>query len=373
MENQVDPFFEAHVRSAGCNRRSFLAYAALAVGTPLVAAACSSSGAGTAGDATSGATTSGSPTGSAPAATSSSSTIDVEAAKSEGGITFYTTTAEDAAQGVADGFKKRYGIDATYYHANSTPMAQRIDAEAKAGKIGGDVLMMDIPLMSSLSKYFATWEPPSRAPISAQYKSPQYTAVRLYVAALAWNTDLVKDPPQTWSDLADPKWKGKIAIVNANQTIVGVQLFDMLKSSYGSDYLKALAANKPRVDQTGIAISQELGAGAVAAGSTYDYALFTNAPVAGVIPPLTIATGTDVGVFKDTKKPNAARLFYDYACSAEGQVALNSSGHSIATHPDAKVPEAHTLNDVHQIFDNHFETLTSRSADLLNEFNALFG
>ena len=51
-----------------------------------------------------------------------------------------------------------------------------------------------------------------RIAIPAKYRFDTWTADRLEKFVVAWNTNLVKTPPTSFQDLADPKWKGKLSM-----------------------------------------------------------------------------------------------------------------------------------------------------------------
>lgn len=306
---------------------------------------------------------------------SANSGVDIDAAQEEGTLQVYSTTSLDALDGLRAGFEKQYDIEPTFYRADSTEMAVRLNQELTAGRLGADVLLMDSSLMPTYTQDLLEWDPPSRQDIPSTYKQPTYTRIRMYIGAIAWNTDLVDSPPTDWEDFAEAQWEGRICLIDPNQTMVGVQQFEMLKDLYGDDYLSRLASNRPIADQAGIGNSQAIAAGQLDAGVSYGYSLFlagAGAPYDIQFPNVTFAAGTEAGTFSDAAHPSAAKLFYDYTCSAEGQTALNSAGHSVATHPESDVPDAFTLDDVAEIYPTDFTTLADRAAELIDEFNELF-
>lgn len=67
------------------------------------------------------------------------------------------------------------------------------------------------------------------------------------------------------------------------------------------------------------------------------------APIAWTIPTETVMFGGNIAVLDKIPRPNAARLFCDFACSAEGQTIINDVGATIPTHPNATATEARLL------------------------------
>ena len=48
--------------------------------------------------------------------------------------------------------------------------------------------------------------------IPKEYRFDTFTADRVEKFIVAWNTNLVRTPPKSFQDLADPKWKGKLSM-----------------------------------------------------------------------------------------------------------------------------------------------------------------
>ncbi len=80
-------------------------------------------------------------------------------------------------------------------------------------------------------------EPEARAagPAHAGFVPHIYSA-----QVLVYNPDTVKEPPQSMSDLLDPKWKGKVGVVSDCRTWV-LQAASLLESGTTTDFDKAKA------------------------------------------------------------------------------------------------------------------------------------
>jgi iron(III) transport system substrate-binding protein len=141
---------------------------------------------------------------------------------------------------------------------------------------------------------------------------------------LTYNTSKVKaeDAPKKWSDLLDPKWKGKVSTGHpAFSGYVGTWVLSM-KLQYKWDYFEQLEKNKPQIGRSINDTVTALNAGerqvaAGADGSTL-YSASRGNPLAIVYPSdgaiLIIAPSA---ILKGTKHPNAARLFMEYLYSIE--------------------------------------------------------
>lgn len=301
--------------------------------------------------------------------------VDIEAAKAEGKVFFYSSEREESLRALVSGFKEKYGIEAEYYYAPSTALLERIRAELSAGAVQADVLLTVDTLIPEVEPHLAAYSPAEASALDESFRLPKATTVRVYAGALIWNTDRVSEPPTGWEDLLRPELKGQIGLIDANQTVMGVEQLEVLEGEFGDDFITDLVAQEPLVDKTGIAIAQDVGAGVLAMGVTYDYAVFglSDAPVAAIIPEPTFLGASQIGIFESSTRPEAAKLFVEFAISAEGQELINGANHSIAVHPDAKVTDAHSLTDLPTIFPSDVAELMARMSDVVARFNQLFG
>jgi ABC-type Fe3+ transport system substrate-binding protein len=124
----------------------------------------------------------------------------------------------------------------------------------------------------------------------------------------------------------------------------------MVDKLYGPSFLQAFGANKPKLYASTNAMSQAIVSGEIDTGITNSFGVIqmadTGAPIAGVVPKNTVLFGGNISVFGKAPHPNAARLFCDFACSAEGQSIINVAGATIPTHPDARAPKAGSLAEL---------------------------
>lgn len=289
----------------------------------------------------------------------------------------YSTSPADTSVSVVEAFKKKYGLQAEFYRQTSVKMMERVQAELKSNQVLADVLGIDIPLSTELARdgVFAAFEPAERKAIDARWKTPHYTTVRVYVEAIIWNTNLVKpaDEPKGWQDLAGPKYRGKLAIADVAGTITSIQWTYLMKRLYGVEYLQKFGQNKPRMADAPSALGPLVAAGEVPIAVTLEYLVpqqkAKGAPVSGIIPAPTFYGTIDMGVMAKAPHPNAARLFYNFIVSKEGQEAFCGPVKSIATHPDANVPDAYKLKDVKELVDIDYAEFEKQVPQLRDEFN----
>lgn len=273
----------------------------------------------------------------------------IEAAKSEGAVSLYTSASTGPSNAIAEAFKAKYGIPVSVYRAGSADVATRVQSEESARRTQADALIIEEPALSLLLPYLASYDSPERAAIDAAYKAPQYTLIRMYMSQIGWNSNKVKpaDAPKDWQDLLDPKWKGRFGSLDPHVTATTLAWQVMVTQLYGPKFIQAFGANKPKLYASTNAMSQAIVSGEIDMGVTNSFGVIqmaeTGAPIAGMLPKNVVLYGGNIAVFSKAPHPSAARLFCDFACSAEGQTLINVAGATIPTNPQAKAPKAGSL------------------------------
>lgn len=302
----------------------------------------------------------------------------LEAAKKEGGVSLYSSASTGPSNALAETFDKEYGIQVEVYRAGSSDVATRVEQEESARRTQADVLIIEEPALSLLRQYLAEYDSPDREDIADEFKAPETTLIRMYVAQLAWNTERVSGPeaPKDWEELMDTKWSGRIGSLDPHVTSVTLGWQELMKELYGDEFLPAFGANKPTLYASTNAMSQAIASGEIDLGITNSFGVIqlaqTGAPIEGVIPPSTLLMGGYLAVFAKAPHPNAARLLVDYACSAPGQTVVNVAGATIPTHPGASSPEAGSIEALqkdHELTQPDYADLVDQTPALLEEWD----
>src|SRR5215212_9785766 len=136
----------------------------------------------------------------------------IAAAKKEAKLVYYTANFAEVEQQVIKQFNKRFPeIKVEMVRAPGGQLITRIKTEAAAGKLAADVINhSDRALMIELVDLFIDYAPPN----AADYRTDVLVSPKLWPGvtlgwSIAYNTELVKDPPKTWMDLTKPEYKGK--------------------------------------------------------------------------------------------------------------------------------------------------------------------
>jgi ABC-type Fe3+ transport system substrate-binding protein len=268
---------------------------------------------------------------------------NLEAARREGTVVWYTTLiVNQAILPLKSAFERKYpGVTLQYVRNDEAPTAIRLLNEARAGRVQADIFD-GLSVMEPLRRegLVAPYMSPSAAqfPPEMRDKDGYWHAILLYVFAPGVNTTLVSpaQAPKSYQDLLDPKWKGKMAwnpsSVAGAVGFVGAALLGMGEER-GKDYLAALSKQGiVNIEASSRAILDQVIAG------EYPMALmcFNNHTVISAakgapsdwlrIEPVPVAFDA-VSLLKDAPHPNAARLLLDFLTSDEGQKVLQEANY----------------------------------------------
>ncbi len=183
-----------------------------------------------------------------------------DCAKKEGAITLYTSSSVGKTL-VAPAFEKKYpGVKMEVYTATSQ-LVQHLIEEEEAGVHNFDVYGDIYGNIDRDSTYFARYSSPNTAAILPELVTPYAVAANGFIMGAAYNPTLVKgaDIPKSYQDLADPKWKGKIAGGYDTSTPI---TYAVAKKKLGDDLMSKLAANvvvTEGVSSRGVADLMEAG------------------------------------------------------------------------------------------------------------------
>lgn len=259
----------------------------------------------------------------------------IEAAKKEGKLSYYTTRMVDAMNMFTRAFEAKYGIKVEASRHTNEDLITKIINENKAGRPSADVFdgssgitqLMEAGLVLP----YKAKEAEAYAP---EFKDPNgnWTAINIYVAGLAYNTDLVKeaDVPKKVDDLLDPKWHGRKITYTMQYTVSGLNgFFGGLEKERGTEKAKEFIAQLHKnggvaQNATPGSVLNTVGSGqyAICIGcNSNGVQILTKkgAPVAmsRVQPIVTFASA--LGISKNTQSPNAAKLFVEFLLSKEAQ------------------------------------------------------
>ena len=227
-------------------------------------------------------------------------------------------------------------LKVTWFQGGTEKVKTKIAGEIKANKIGADVLMVADP-----SYYLAL----KKQNLLMNYKSKElekvvlesdkdgaWLPVRVNNMIIAYNKDKIakEDIPTSWEDLTLPKYKGKIAMPNPMLSGTAYVAVGALSDKLGWDYFKKLKANGLRIEEGNSAIQNKLLTGEYMAAVILEENILKlqetkKEPLAVCYPKEgCIIINSPIGIFKNTKNPEAAKAMVDWWLSPEGQKAVTA-------------------------------------------------
>jgi iron(III) transport system substrate-binding protein len=175
----------------------------------------------------------------------------VAAAKKEGGsVTLYSTN-DDTVNKIGPLFKAKYGITLKGVILTSEQIRQRLLQEHQAGQTKNDLvetLALDQRIYQDqgiLAPYKSPGVTSQMDPTALKFKD--FVISSYYPYMVTWNTKLVPkgQEPKTYEDLADPKWKGKLVLVEGDEVwYASLYSYEKSKGMSDADFIKMAKAIK---------------------------------------------------------------------------------------------------------------------------------
>jgi iron(III) transport system substrate-binding protein len=180
--------------------------------------------------------------------------------------------------------------------------------------------------MKGIEPLFQDYAPPNAGDyLPASLISPKLWPTITSGWAIAYNTELVKNPPRSWWDLTKPEYGdgqiGQVIALSGGTTWTRI-MFE--RQVLGEDYWAKQAATKPRLYPSGAPLSDALVRGEIAIAPVIYHIMYPKkrdgAPVELFFPPEGVPiVPYATGIPKTAAHPNAARLYLDWLLSPEGQ------------------------------------------------------
>ena len=265
----------------------------------------------------------------------------IENAKKEGEVVFYSGMIAQDTQILLSAFQKRYPfIKATHYRGRGSALVARIQNEQRAGKHIWDVFnstgFEGYVLLNE--GHFAKYDSPERKYYPEGHRDNEGLWVTMYSTLMlpSYNTRLAspKDLPKGYDEFLNPKWKGKLGLDPQD-----LEWYSNLKKIWGAEkarkFISGLAKQDVILRQGRALLTDLLGAG--------EFSILVNNYLPNVfrvkekgspvdfypLDPIVEGAGP-VGINRNAPHPHAARLFFDFCLSKEGQAVLVGIGKSSA-------------------------------------------
>jgi iron(III) transport system substrate-binding protein len=310
--------------------------------------------------------------------------VDVEAAKKEGKVIWYTSTPIEDAQRIVDLFQKETGIKVEMFRSGGSAILRRFQQETSAGRVAVDVITHSDPAAAdTLSKkgLFVPFKPKNfeKIPDAAKDKDGNHIAQRLNLMTIYLRNDKVPrtEEPKTWTDLLDPKYKGKMVTTDPSFTALQVSVVGMMAKLRGWDFYEKLRQNDVMIVQGNQQVSDMLKRGerVIAAGALDSYAaddrrdghpIRTLYPADGVF-----VIPSPTSVVKGAPDPNAAKLFAEFMIGDAVQNMFPAQG-GYAARSDIAPPKGSPAIKDMNIIAVDYEYIEKETARIKKRFTETF-
>lgn len=276
-------------------------------------------------------------------------------------LTIYSGRAERLIKPVLDPFTAKTGIQVELLSSGTTELLNRLKAEGDRTPadlfITNDAGSLELARMAGLLRPLNMREIDRAIP--PQYRAPDNSWVglsgRFWI--IAYNTTQVKpDQLRSLLDLADPKWKDKIAIPNSGSEYLQAGV-SVIRATYGDErtkqFLVGLRDNGgTQVYQKSSQIVEAVAKGQVAIGIVNHYYVYRHlamqpgAPIAVFMPDQqeggmgSIMNVAGIGIIKQTKHLESAKLLVEFLVAQAGQKLFADLDKEYPLHSEVKADPA---------------------------------
>ncbi len=314
------------------------------------------------------------------------------AAKKEGELTVFAVPGSETRVDLANAFRSKFGINLDFVTGRGEELATKVFTERRAGLFSADVILggQTLPLVFAPAGVLDPLDsllflPEVRDPKAWQggrmfYYDEEKTSLAMIASALRFglrNKDMVKDNEITsYTDLLDPKWKGKITMRdatiagtgNALLTHLAVDIWDMERTK---QWMREMVKQEPAITRDSRMQVEWVARGKYPVGVATrieDTAFFIKegAPVATIKMKEGVNVGAGSGclaIFNKRPHPNAAKLFVNWLLTKEGQtVFVRGFGNPSARLdvPTEGIPLLFFVEPGEKVFFESMETLNLR-------------
>ncbi len=276
-------------------------------------------------------------------------------------LVVYSGRAERLIKPVLDAFQAKSGVHIDLLSSGSTELVNRIEAEGV--RTSADVFITNEVGALERARELKLLAPIDAAVIDgkipAEFRASDNSWIGLSgrVWLIIYNTSLVKPADiQSILDLADPRWKGKIAIPNAGSEYLQAGV-SVIQATYGDQrtrqFLEGLKANAgTHVYGKSSQIVDAVAKGEAAVGLVNHYYIYRHLdaqPKAPIAPLITdqqeggmgaIVNAAGVGIVAHSRHKDLAKRLVEFLESPDGQKMFADQNKEYPLNPDVAADPA---------------------------------
>jgi iron(III) transport system substrate-binding protein len=309
-------------------------------------------------------------------------------------VTIYVSTDRGFSEPVLREYARRSGVKVNPVYdteeTKSTGLANRLLAEKPRPQ--ADVFWSNEPVRTLVLKsrdVLAPYKSPSADGIPAALVDPSgyWTGFSARIRVIAYNTRLVKpeEAPQSVFDLADPKWRGQVAIADprfGSTSFHVAALYAIAGDQKMDDFFRRLKENGVRVVDGNSVVRDLVARGDVKVGLTdtddVNVALEDAQPIAMVLPDkegLGVPVMPNmVSLIANAPHPDEGRRLIDYLLSAEVERQLaQSEAVQIPLHAGVSGPKSIPSIDTFKPMTLDYAKAAARVEEVTNRLATILG
>ena len=276
-------------------------------------------------------------------------------------LTVYSGRAERLIKPVFDAFSAKTGIQVDLLSSGTTELVNRLKAEGNRSPadllITNDAGSLEMARTAGLLRPLHMREIERAIPPQFRASDNSWVGLSGRFWIIVYNTTMVKsDQIRSLLDLADPKWKDKIAIPNSGSEYLQAGI-SVVRASIGDDrtkqFLQGLRENAgTQVYQKSSQIVDAVAKGQVALGIVNHYYVYRHlatqptAPLGVLMPDQheggmgAIMNVAGIGVLKHTPRLDSAKLLVEFLVAQAGQKMFADLDKEYPLHPEVKADPA---------------------------------
>jgi len=195
-------------------------------------------------------------------------------------VTAYVSADRPFSEPIMQEYQRRSGVRVSVVYdteeTKSTGLANRLLAEMQRPQ--ADVFWSNEPVRTVVLKsrgVLAAYQSPAAQGIASTFKDPDgyWTGFSARLRVIVYNTRKVKpeEAPRSIFDLADPRWKGQVAIADprfGSTSFHVAALYAEVGDERADDYFRKLKANEVKIVDGNSVVRDMVARGDVAVGLT---------------------------------------------------------------------------------------------------------
>ena len=307
------------------------------------------------------------------------------AAKKEGKVTVYSNFPQDIEQGIFEEFGKHYGIEVEYIKiGGSVPTMNKYITEAENDEHVVDLIQMSsLTAMTVAEKGYAAKFPesmPNLKNLSADFPATEtFVPTVIEALVLVYNTDMItpEELPNTYEELADPKYKGMYIIGSPENSANTIKFMQGCKELYGDDFVSRLAGMDIMEVDKEVTAADLVAKGerpfALMCQNAASVAMSKGAPLSFKAMETTFIGQNGIILPYEAPHPNAARLLANWMLGETHQGLFVDKVNAITTTTFEIAPKGIPTLAEMKTYSPDQEAINNNSTALMAEWRAAIG